>query len=167
MKMSLTALACLGAFAIAGGAALAQPPPPERAAAFTKIKADIRDTSPGGDYRLTSGHVDVLKKGMMVRFRLEAAADTDYAIVGACDSKCSEIDFAVFDEKEELIDIDQSGNSPMVLIAASRAKTLTVRIDMVDCEESPCAFGVGIFEKGAEGPLNTKRLLDTAKLFSQ
>lgn len=167
MTVSRAALACLVALITAGGSALGQQPPPERAAAFTKIEADIRDTSPGDDYSLTSGQVDLLEKGEVAGFELEVAVDTDYAIIGACDSECFEIGLAVFNEKGELIDVDRSGDSPIVLIPASKGGTLTVRIEMVDCDESPCAFGVGIFEKGAEDPDKAKRIYDAAKQLFQ
>ena len=167
MKLSRAALIMLPALALVGGHATGQELPPERADAVAMIKSSIDKASPSGDFHRIQGHVDLLDASKSVRFKLEIAPEVEYAIIGACDDNCGHIDLAVYDENDKLIGADRTGDLPKVLVPGKTGHTLIVRIDMVDCDESPCAYGVGVYEKQPRDPKAGRRTYEAAKSLLQ
>lgn len=167
MKTLRVALVCLGALSGIANEGSAQQASSARAQAIAEIQAEIDRSSPGEEFHRSQGTTDALEKGKTARFRFDAAPETEYAIVGACDENCSEFDLFIFDESDNLVGADQGGGSPMVMVAANAGKALTIRVDMVDCDESPCSFGVGIYEKPASDRDSNRRAYEAAQQLFQ
>ena len=79
-------------------------------------------------------------------FTLDMTSGRDYAIVGACDNDCSDMDFWLYDETDNLIDSDTSTDDvPVVRVTPSWTGTFRVRVKMYACSANPCYYGIGVF----------------------
>ena len=66
--------------------------------------------------------------------------------MGACDNDCTDLDLKLFDENWNAIDSDTDDDSgPMVGVTPARTAVFHVRTIMVNCVDSPCAIGLGVF----------------------
>ena len=70
-----------------------------------------------------------------------------YKIVGACDNDCSDIDFVLRDNNDNLIDSDiENDDIPVVEVSPARTGTFTLRTTMRKCSEDVgCDYGVDVF----------------------
>jgi len=70
-----------------------------------------------------------------------------YKIVGACDNDCSDIDFVLRDNNDNLIDSDiENDDIPVVEVSPVRTGTFTLRTTMRKCSEDVgCDYGVDVF----------------------
>jgi hypothetical protein len=79
-------------------------------------------------------------------FTLDLDGDRNYAIVGACDNDCSDLDFWLYDENDNLIDSDTSTDDvPVVRVTPSWTGQFRVRVKMYACSANPCYYGIGVF----------------------
>lgn len=79
-------------------------------------------------------------------FTLDLTGDREYAIVGACDNDCSDMDFWLYDENDNLIDSDTSTDDvPVVRVTPSWTGQFRVRVKMYACSANPCYYGIGVF----------------------
>ncbi|HEX8386634.1 MAG TPA: hypothetical protein VF576_10640 [Rubricoccaceae bacterium] len=79
-------------------------------------------------------------------FTVNLTGDRNYAVVGACDSDCSDMDFWLYDENENLIDSDTGTDDvPVVRVTPSWTGQFTVRVKMYACSANPCYYGIGVF----------------------
>lgn len=70
----------------------------------------------------------------------------DYTIVGVCDEDCGDIDLAIYDESDELIDEDVlEDDYPIISASPIKDQLFTVDVDMYECDVEPCYFGIAIF----------------------
>jgi hypothetical protein len=77
---------------------------------------------------------------------LTLRAGTSYLIVGACDNDCTDLDLKLFDENWYSIDSDTDADDrPIVSVRPARTATFHVRSIMANCNDSPCAIGLGVF----------------------
>ena len=73
-------------------------------------------------------------------------ATRSYAIVGACDTDCADLDFWLYDENDNLIDSDTGTDAvPVVRVTPRWSGTFSLRVRMVACTVEPCAYGIGVF----------------------
>ena len=85
-----------------------------------------------------------LKQGGEASFTVSLKGGTQYSIVGACDTDCSNFDSYITDSKGNLVDSDvEDDDFPIVSVAASG--TYTLRVVMKACSSAPCAYGVKAF----------------------
>lgn len=90
--------------------------------------------------------IDSLDDGAEDSFTIELDADQDYAIVGACDVDCSDMDFWLYDENANLIDSDTSTDDvPIVRVTPRWSGQFTIRVKMYACSVEPCYYGIGVF----------------------
>lgn len=79
-------------------------------------------------------------------FTVNLTGDRNYAIVGACDNDCSDMDFWLYDENDNLIDSDTSADDvPVVRVTPSWTGEFRVRVKMYACSTNPCYYGIGVF----------------------
>lgn len=77
---------------------------------------------------------------------LRLAARTDYILVGVCDNDCLEISLELYDENDNFIDEDfESGDTPFVTVRPDWAGSFKLQVNMEDCSESYCYYGLGVF----------------------
>lgn len=83
-----------------------------------------------------------------VRLDVPLKAGHSYQVVGACDKKCTDLDFQLFDAAGKEVDFDaQDDDFPIVAVHAAVAATYTVRVVMSACGQASCTFGVKAFVK--------------------
>lgn len=75
-----------------------------------------------------------------------------YTIVGMCDEQCRDIDLAVYDANEQLIEEDVlDDNLPFVSFDAEETGTYRIRMKMWDCtNDGGCAWRTQIYRAGTE-----------------
>ena len=79
-------------------------------------------------------------------FTLTLTQGREYAIVGACDNDCSDIDFWLYDENDNLVDSDTSTDDiPIVRVTPRWTGTFRIRVKMFACSAEPCYYGIGVF----------------------
>ena len=70
----------------------------------------------------------------------------NYTIIGVCDEDCGDIDLAIYDEKDSLVDEDvMEDDYPIVNASPAKDELFTVDVDMYECDVEPCYFGIAIF----------------------
>lgn len=87
---------------------------------------------------LNQGEVDSLWVGLR-----EGVA---YALVGACDSACSNLDLRLFDDASHEVAVSLDAGPPVLRITPDRNHKYRLRVIMASCGHSPCRYSVGIFE---------------------
>jgi hypothetical protein len=79
-----------------------------------------------------------------VTFRLRR--DVKYAVVGVCDQDCKDLDLRVLDPAQREVGRDaEKDDVPVVELQADKNGEYDVRVDMAECKDNPCAYGIGIF----------------------
>ncbi len=82
-----------------------------------------------------------------VSFDLPVYPDRTYALIGACDQDCGDIDLYVRDGSGYEIDKDtETDDSPVVTFTSQRGETYSARLRMYNCDTSICYYGVVMFE---------------------
>lgn len=90
--------------------------------------------------------IDRLDEGTEDSFSIRLRADREYALVGACDNDCSDVDFWLYDENDNLIDSDTSTDDvPIVRVTPRWSGTFRIRVRMYECSVEPCVYGIGVF----------------------
>ena len=90
--------------------------------------------------------IDSLDDDAEDSFTLTLRADREYAIVGACDNDCSDMDFWLYDENDNLIDSDTSTDDvPVVRVTPRWSGQFRIRVKMYACSVEPCFYGIGVF----------------------
>ena len=69
-----------------------------------------------------------------------------YAILGACDEDCDDLDLYLFDDDGDEIDSDVAADDyPILRYTPRRNGDYRLRIRMYNCNREPCYFAVGIY----------------------
>jgi hypothetical protein len=73
---------------------------------------------------------------------------TQYQIMGACDTDCSDLDFTLYAPNGSQLDQDiELDDFPVVSVTPSRSGTYRLKVVMAACSAEPCRYGVGVFGK--------------------
>jgi hypothetical protein len=73
---------------------------------------------------------------------------TTYALMGACDTDCSDLDLTLYDSRGNQVSQDvEMDDFPIVSVTPSRTGTYRVKVTMATCSAEPCRYGVGVFGK--------------------
>jgi hypothetical protein len=68
-----------------------------------------------------------------------------YAIIGACDSDCRDLDLELFDADGNLVDRDTGEDAyPAMLPEQPLSGVFSVRVTMVTCAIPPCRYGIQV-----------------------
>ncbi|MEA5581952.1 hypothetical protein VB620_11440 [Nodularia harveyana UHCC-0300] len=102
-----------------------------------------------GGYSLTHDpFIGDLGNGGENDITLNLRGNVSYAIVGACDSDCRDIDLKVYDDNGNLISSDlQRDDTPLVRFTPRWNARFTIRVIMPNCSNAPCRYGIGAFGK--------------------
>jgi hypothetical protein len=96
-------------------------------------------------HRIYTGSLDN-GAGEVVELQLEAG--TAYAIMGACDTDCSDLDLVLLDPAGAEVAEDVADDDyPVVAVQPERSGTYRVQVAMAACSEEPCRYGLGVFGK--------------------
>jgi hypothetical protein len=73
---------------------------------------------------------------------------TAYALMGACDTDCSDLDLTLYDPAGNQVSQDvEMDDFPIVSVTPTRTGTYRVKVTMATCSAEPCRYGVGVFGK--------------------
>ena len=116
-----------------------------------QLAAVEKELRPKG-YELTyQVYTGSLKDGAteMVTFRLRRGVR--YAISGVCDQDCGDLDLRLLDpnDKEVVKDVGKD-DVPVVELIADKSGEYTLKVEMAECADEPCWYGVGVFAAGQD-----------------
>ena len=129
------------AAAIIGGAML-----PGTAAAQSGIVDQLFDKADGvydehGYVTFGWERESVLRNGADQSFTVTLTGGKEYSLIGVCDADCENLDIYVTDDKGKEVTRDvEPDDYPVVYI--KQGGTMTVRVVMKGCSNSPCEFGI-------------------------
>ena len=96
-------------------------------------------------HRIYTGSLD---QGEHAFVSLDLEIGTQYQIMGACDTDCSDLDFVLYDGRGNQIDQDvEMDDVPIVSVTPSRSGSFRVKVTMATCSAEPCRYGIGVFGK--------------------
>lgn len=81
--------------------------------------------------------------------RIRLQANVEYAILGACDDDCSDLDLELYSAQgTTMIDSDVEGDKfPMVTVTPTRTANYRIVTKMFACSNQPCYYAVGVFRR--------------------
>jgi len=91
----------------------------------------------------------LLWSGELGTMEMTLEGGRQYVIAGICDDSCSDIDFAVYDPAGDVLDADiEADDTPVVAVFPETDGEFTIKVDMADCAENPCALAILVFSSG-------------------
>lgn len=106
------------------------------------------DRLAGKGYRLEQEISGALEDGRSETHDIRLQGGRAYAILGACDNDCGDLDLYLSDDNGNGIDSDTSTDDfPIVRYSPRRNGDFRVRIRMYECDDEPCYFAVGIYSR--------------------
>ena len=87
-----------------------------------------------------------LKDGQTETVTFRLRRDTTYTVAGVCDQDCKDLNLRLFDpaKRENGRDV-QKDEVPVVEFRSDKTGDYDVRIEMAECNDEPCTYGIGIF----------------------
>ena len=80
----------------------------------------------------------------VVTFRLQRGVT--YAIVGVCDEDCGDVDLIVAEPSGRETGRDaEKDDTPVVEFRADKTGEYRVKVEMAECADEPCVYGIGVF----------------------
>lgn len=147
MKRTALALAAVAGAFIATTAAAR--PQDEWVAQVRRLLQTAGRTFESRGYSMTHRiYTGSLNEGANEFVSLDLEIGTQYQIMGACDTDCSDLDFTLYDGRGNQIDQDiELDDVPIVQVTPSRSGTFRVKVTMAKCSAEPCRYGIGVFGK--------------------
>jgi hypothetical protein len=112
------------------------------------VRERVAAASDAGEVLVGDIMIDAMAAGESREYDFTIDPKKKYWVYGACDTDCGDIDLFASDASGEVINQDiEDDAGPILLIGAGDAgRTLTVSIDMIDCDTDVCVAGVGVYE---------------------
>lgn len=86
---------------------------------------------------------DLVARDASTSVTLRMEAGRTYQLIGKCDNDCTDLDFHLYDEDDDLVDSDvQDDDVPIVRVTPRRAGSYRLRVTMAKCSVSQCGWGV-------------------------
>jgi hypothetical protein len=147
MKRTALALAALGAAFLTTTAAAR--PQDEWVAQVRRLLQQVgkyyEDRGYSMTHRIYTGSLNQNRNEMV---SLDLDIGTQYQIMGACDTDCSDLDLVLYDQAGNQIDEDvEMDDAPIVTVTPGRSATYRVKVIMANCSAEPCRYGIGVFGK--------------------
>ena len=96
-------------------------------------------------HRIYTGSLNNSRNEMV---SLDLDIGTQYQIMGACDTDCSDLDFVLYDPAGNQVAQDvEVDDVPIVSVTPRRSGTYRVKVVMATCTAEPCRYGVAVFGK--------------------
>jgi len=70
-----------------------------------------------------------------------------YALVGVCDSACTNLDLRLFDGASHEVAVALDPGAPVLRITPAGNTKYRLRVIMTACGHSPCRYSIGVFER--------------------
>jgi hypothetical protein len=148
MKRTAFALAAVAAAFVATTAAAPQPQD-EWVAQVRRLLQQAGKSFEDRGYSMTHRiYTGSLNQGRNEMVSLNLSIGTEYGIMGACDTDCSDLDFVLYDPAGNQVDDDvEMDDVPIVSVTPRRSGTYRVKVVMATCTAEPCRYGVAVFGK--------------------
>lgn len=79
---------------------------------------------------------------------MTVASGVDYALIGACDNDCTDVDLKISDAAGNVIMQDIAvDDTPVLLFHSNSAGKWRVRVVMATCNRSPCYYGIQLLAR--------------------
>lgn len=89
-----------------------------------------------------------LRAGGTETLTVRLGSNVHTMVVGVCDTDCSDMDLVLLDASGRQVDSDVTDDDvPIVSVSPPRDGTYTLEVRMIDCDSSPCRYGVQQFVK--------------------
>jgi NAD(P)-dependent dehydrogenase (short-subunit alcohol dehydrogenase family) len=94
---------------------------------------------------------DLLASDTGHSYEVGTDAESSYAVVGACDSDCGDLDIIVSNAAGEAIAADETESDvPVILFDSEEAATYTLTANLYDCAADTCYYGVRLVQLQAD-----------------
>ena len=117
-----------------------------------QLLGKLGETLRGKGYELTyQVHTGSLKEAAdeTVTFRLRRGVR--YALLAVCDQDCGDLDVRLFDPSDREVARDvQKDDTPIVEIVPDKTGEYSLKVEMAECSDQPCAYGVGVYAAGED-----------------
>jgi len=108
--------------------------------------------SEAGFSRVGSYRTGAIDGGSSERVSFTLQAGVSYQFLGVCDNDCSDLDLTLYDPRGTSIATDvELDDTPLLSITAGQSGTYSLEVKMIDCDVSPCFYGVGLWSSGGGG----------------
>ena len=146
MKRTALALAAAAGVIMTTTAAV---PQDEWVAQVRRILQTAGRTFENNGYSMTHRiYTGSLNNGRNEMVALDLDIGTQYQIMGACDTDCSDLDFVLYDGRGNQVDQDvELDDVPIVSVTPGRSGAFRVKVTMATCSAEPCRYGIGVFGK--------------------
>ena len=79
---------------------------------------------------------------------MDVVGGNQYALMGACDNDCTDVDLKIFDQSGALLMQDIAvDDTPVLLFTANGSGRYRVQVIMATCNRSPCYYGVQLMAR--------------------
>jgi hypothetical protein len=79
---------------------------------------------------------------------MSVASGVDYALIGACDNDCTDVDLKISDAAGNVIMQDVAvDDTPVLLFHSNSAGKWQVQVVMATCSRSPCYYGIQLLAR--------------------
>lgn len=125
-----------------------------RAVVLAQLDTVARPAAQGG-FRADPGVFDrqsvigALGKGATSMMEVTLVGGASYFIAGACDGDCTDMDLRIFaaDSSTPVAEDTAEDDAPMLSFTAPKSGRYMLAVDMAECSESMCYYGVRVFKK--------------------
>jgi len=102
-----------------------------------------------GYTRLAAGPVyGSLRDDETATHSMDVVGGNSYALMGACDNDCTDVDLKIFDEKGVLLMQDIAvDDTPVLTFQASGSGRYRVQVIMATCNRNPCYYGIQLLAR--------------------
>jgi hypothetical protein len=91
---------------------------------------------------------DLVASGSRRSLRIPLAAGQSYRVIAQCDYDCSDVDFKLYDENDNLISEDSARDDvPLISATPRRSAPFRLEVTMASCSTRQCGWGVAIVAK--------------------
>jgi len=70
-----------------------------------------------------------------------------YALVGVCDSACTNLDLRLMDDASHEVAVSLDSGPPVLRVTPANRTKYRLRVIMTACSHSPCRYSVGVYER--------------------
>ena len=94
---------------------------------------------------------DLLASDTGHSYEVSTEAESSYAVVGACDTDCGDLDIIIANAAGETIAADETESDvPVILFDSEEAATYTVTANLYNCAADTCYYGVRLIQLQAD-----------------
>ena len=109
------------------------------------VKLALFESLTGNDgwHRSHDRKVNGLRQGQSRIYHFNLDKDQHYKIMSTCDADCSDLDLSLYDDNDNEISVDFSGDgTPIVEVAPRWSGHYRLKVTMYHCNRNPCFYGV-------------------------